>query len=383
MKMLVLGGGLQGAACAYDLLQQKSVTSVVVADHDLSRLPAFVAGLRGDPRLELLALDARDAKAVRAAMAGAKSVMCALPYYFNLEMTKLAIEAGAHFSDLGGNTEIVSKQKAFSPDAKVKGVSVIPDCGLAPGMVNVLAQMGIDRCDATTSVRIYVGGLPQDPEGVLKYQVVYSLEGVLDYYTTLSWVVRNGKRTNVEALSEIEPVEFASPVGTLEAFHTAGGLSTMAHRYEGKISTMEYKTLRYPGHAKLMSAIRELGFIDDKPVNVKGQQVVPRDLAISVLKPRLTKPGSKDLVALRVVVEGTKAGKPVKHSWELIDRFDETHGISAMERTTGYSLSITALMQASGNISAPGAHTPDEAVPGDAYVAELAKRGVNIRYALG
>jgi lysine 6-dehydrogenase len=316
-------------------------------------------------------------------MQGAKSVMCALPYYFNLEMTKLAIEAGAHFSDLGGNTEIVSQQKALSAAAKAKGVSVIPDCGLAPGMVNVLAQMGIDRCDETKSVRIYVGGLPQDPEGVLKYQVVYSLEGVLDYYTTLSWVVRNGKRTNVDALSEIEPVEFAAPVGTLEAFHTAGGLSTMAHRYEGKIPTMEYKTLRYPGHAKVMAAIRELGFIDNKPVDVKGQQVVPRDLAISVLKPRLTKPHSKDLVALRVVVEGTKGGKPVRHAWELIDRMDEQHGISAMERTTGYSLSITGLMQGAGNISALGAHTPDEAVPGDAYVAELAKRGVNIRYAVG
>ena len=145
-----------------------------------------------------------------------------------------------------------ARQKLLEGQARAKGVTVIPDCGLAPGMVNILAQMGISRCDRTESVRIYVGGLPQHPEGVLKYQVVYSLEGVLDYYTTLCWVVRGGKRVNIEALSEIEPVEFASPVGTLEAFHTAGGLSTMAYRYEGKIPTMEYKTLRYPGHAQLI-----------------------------------------------------------------------------------------------------------------------------------
>jgi lysine 6-dehydrogenase len=381
--MIVLGAGLQGAACAYDLLQQKSVTSVVVADHDLSKIPPFLSGLKSDPRLQLVTLDARDANAVRGVLKGANAVMCALPYYFNLEMTKLAIEAGAHFCDLGGNTEIVGNQKALSGDAKAKGVTVVPDCGLAPGMVNVLAQMGIDRCDETKSVRIYVGGLPQNPEGVLKYQVVYSLEGVLDYYTTLSWVVRNGKRTNVSALSEIEPVEFASPVGTLEAFHTAGGLSTMAHRYEGKIPTMEYKTLRYPGHAQTMAAIRELGFIDNKPVDVKGQQVVPRDLAIALLKPRLTKPHSKDLVALRVVVEGTKGGKSIKHAWELVDRMDEKNGISAMERTTGYSLAITGLMQASGAIKPAGAHTPDECVPGDSYVAELAARGVRIQYTQG
>lgn len=380
MQMLVLGAGLQGAACAYDLLQQKSVSSVTLADREFSHTPKFLDALKGDPRLKLLKLDARDSAAVRKAMEGQTAVMCALPYYFNLEMNKLAIDAGAHFSDLGGNTEIVQNQKKLSAEARARGVSAVPDCGLAPGMVNVLAQMGIDRCDTTTSVRIYVGGLPQKPEGALKYQVVYSLEGVLDYYTTLSWVVRDGKRLNVEALSEVEPVQFDAPVGMLEAFHTAGGLSTMAYRYEGKIPTMEYKTLRYPGHAALMASIRELGFLGADPVDVKGQQVVPRDLSIAVMKPRLTKPEGRDLVALRVVVEGTKGGQPVRHTWELVDRFDEPHGISAMERTTGYSLAITGLMQASGAIAPDGVHTPDEAVPGDAYVAELAKRGVMITY---
>ncbi|MBM4192777.1 MAG: saccharopine dehydrogenase [Gemmatimonadetes bacterium] len=382
MHLLVLGAGLQGAACAYDLLQQSSltrVTRVTLADHDLAKAPAFLDRCKSDPRLTLLPLDARDHAAVRAAMDGVQAVMCALPYYFNLPMTQLAIEAGAHFSDLGGNTQIVMDQKALDAAARAKGVSVVPDCGLAPGMVNVLAQMGIARCDSVESVRIYVGGLPQQPTGVLKYQVVYSLEGVLDYYTTQSWVVRDGKQTQVTALSEVEPVTFDAPVGTLEAFHTAGGLSTMAFRYEGKIPSMEYKTLRYPGHAQLMSAIRELGFLDSEPVEVKGQSVVPRDVTIAVMKPRLTKPQGKDLVALRVVVKGVSGGKPVRHEWELVDRYDEARGISAMERTTGYSLAITGLMQVGGEIGA-GVSTPDEAVPGDSYVGELAKRGVAIRY---
>ncbi len=380
MKMFVLGAGLQGAACAYDLLQQKSVTAVMLADRDFSKVPPFLDACREDPRLTLLTLDATDVSAVRRALDGCAAVMCALPYYFNLEMARLAIDAGAHFCDLGGNTEIVSKQKALDADARAKGVTVVPDCGLAPGMVNILAQLGISKCDSTDSVRIFVGGLPHQPEGALKYQVVYSLEGVLDYYTTLSWVVRNGKRMNVEALSEVELITFDAPVGTLEAFHTAGGLSTMAVRYEGKIPTMEYKTLRYPGHAQLMAAIRELGFLDSAAVDVKGQQVAPRDLAIAVMKPRLTKPDGKDLVALRVVVEGVKGGKPVKHTWELVDRFDAERHISAMERTTGYSLAITGLMQAAGAISEKGVRTPDEAVPGDAYVAELGKRDIKIAY---
>src|SRR5207302_3785028 len=147
-------------------------------------------------------------------------------------------------------------------EARRKNITVVPDTGLAPGMVNILAENGIRRMDTVKSVRIYVGGLPQRPEPPLNYQIVYSLEGVLDYYTTLSWVLRSGKRTQMKALSEIELLKFPEPVGELEAFHTAGGLSTMAFRYEGRIPTMEYKTLRYPGHAKIMEAIRDLGLLE-------------------------------------------------------------------------------------------------------------------------
>jgi len=379
MRMLVLGAGLQGSACAYDLLQNPAITEVRLADRTVEHLPAFLQPYVGGERLKLITLDVKDAAAVRTAMDGVQSVMCAIPYYFNLPMTEAAIAAGAHFCDLGGNTEIVQLQRQLAPKAAAKGVTVIPDCGLAPGMVNILAQLGIDRCDTVDSVRIYVGGLPQNPEGPLKYQIVYSIEGVLDYYTTLSWVVRDGKRTQVKALSEIEPVRFDAPVGELEAFHTAGGLSTMAFRYEGKIPTMEYKTLRYPGHAKIMEAIRDLGLLVNEPVDVKGTKVVPRDVAIAQMQPRLVKKDSPDLVALRVIVTGKKGGKPVTHTFELVDRLDATHGISAMMRTTGFSLSITGQMQAEGAIAEAGVHTPDECMPGERYVAALAKRGILIR----
>jgi lysine 6-dehydrogenase len=227
-------------------------------------------------------------------------------------------------------------------------------------------------------VKIFVGGLPQHPEPPLNYMLVYSLEGALDYYTTLSWVLRDCKRTNVPALSELESVRFDAPVGELEAFHTAGGLSTMAFRYEGKIPTMEYKTLRYPGHAELMSSIRSLGLLDLDPVDVKGVKVVPRDVFIAVVLPKLTKPHGHDLVALRVVVKGMKGNKPATKSFELVDRYDEKHGISAMMRTTGYSLSITGLMQIRRQVKSAGVHTPDECVPAEAYIAELRKRGINI-----
>jgi lysine 6-dehydrogenase len=377
MRMLVLGGGLQGSACAYDLLHDKEVKEVRLADVRHGHLAGFLAPMSG-PRLIPTTLDVRDREATLGAMRECDAVMSALPYYFNFDMARLAVEAGVHFCDLGGNTEIVFKQKQLADQAIAKKITVVPDCGLAPGMVNILAQYGIDQLDSTDSVRIFVGGLPQNPEPPLNYQIVYSIEGVLDYYTTLSWVVRDGKRQQVTALSELEPIEFDKPVGTLEAFHTAGGLSTMAFRYEGKIPTMEYKTLRYPGHAKLMEAMRSLGLLENEPVNVKGQSVVPRDAFIASVGPRLTKPEGKDLVALRVVVSGKKAGKPKSVTFELVDRFDAEHGISAMERTTGYSLSITGLMQVRGEITPPGVHTPDECVPAKPYIDALAQRGIKI-----
>lgn len=379
MKMLVLGAGLQGCATAFDLLQNPSVTQVTIADLHPEQLASFLDPYKGTDRLKAVKLDVTDLPAVTALMRGHVAVMSAIPYYFNAPMAGCAVEAGCHFADLGGNTEIVFEQKKLHAAAAAKGLSVIPDCGLAPGMVNILAAEGIRRLDKAEKVKIYVGGLPRHPEPPLNYQIVYSLEGALDYYTTTSWILRGGKRTPVEALSELEPVVFPEPVGTLEAFHTAGGVSTMPFSYEGKVDVLEYKTLRYPGHVAIMKPIRELGLLGNDPIDVKGVQVRPRDVFIAAATPVLKKPKAEDLVALRVEASGLKDGKPAKVVWQLVDHKDTARNISAMMRTTGYSLAITGLMQADGRVTRKGVLTPDEAMPFQPYVDELARRGVMIR----
>jgi lysine 6-dehydrogenase len=376
MRMLVLGAGLQGTACAFDLLNNPAVERVVLADVKVGPLPAFLAPFAGD-RLVQKALDVRDAAAVREAFTLGDAVMSAIPYYFNYPLAGLAVEAGVHFADLGGNTEIVRQQQTLDAEAKAKGVSVVPDTGLAPGMVNVIAQHGIEQFETVERVQLFVGGLPQVPEPPLGYQIAYSIEGMVDYYTTPSLVVRNGAPTEVTALSELETVPFAAPLGELEAFHTAGGLSTMVYRYAGKIPSMEYKTLRYPGHARIMESIRGLGLLDTTAVEVKGQQVVPRDVFVRVAGDKLRK-GKPDLVALRVVVTGTSNGVRSTRAWEVVDYYDAARGITAMMRTTGYTLSITGQLQAMKAI-APGVHTPDECVPATRYFAMLAERGVEVR----
>ena len=375
MRMLVLGAGLQGSACAYDLLQRSEVERVTLADLHPNRVAAFLKKKK-NKRLVTARLDARRRPQLEKLMRGHDAVMNALPYYFNYSVAKAAVAAGLHCADLGGNTEIVQKQKTLHKAAQKKGVSVIPDCGLAPGMVNIIAAEGIRRVGEAESVKIFVGGLPQQPEPPLNYQIVYSLEGALDYYTTSSWVLREGRPQRVDALSELEEVVFPSPVGTLEAFHTGGGISTMPWAYSGKVRTMEYKTLRYPGHVAIMRPIRELGLLALDPVKVKGVEVVPRDAFIAAVSPQLTKPNGHDLVALRVEVQG-RDGRRV--AWQLLDYFDDATGISAMMRTTGYSLAITGVMQADRRISASGVFTPDEAVPFQPYVEELRRRGVEIK----
>lgn len=381
MKMLVLGAGLQGSACAFDLLTHTDA-EVTLADVNPANVAPF-ARTAGGKRLRLATLDAQDTAAVRALMGDHDAAMSALPYYFNFPMARLAVETGTHFSDLGGNTEIVRQQQALDAAARTAGLSIMPDCGLAPGMVNILAAEGIRRLDVTRSVRLYVGGLPQEPEPPLNYNIVYSLEGVLDYYTTPSWITRDGHPTTVEALSELETVTFPAPVGALEAFHTAGGISTMPWEFEGAIPVMEYKTLRYPGHAEILRAIRALGLLDLHPVAVKGQTVVPREVFIALADPKLRKPGVHDLVALRVVVEGTKDAKPCTLTFDLLDRFDEAHGISAMMRTTGYSLSLTGQLQVAGTVTRHGVTTAWEGMPYRPYVEGLRARGIDIRESAG
>ncbi|MBU6367613.1 MAG: saccharopine dehydrogenase, partial [Gemmatimonadetes bacterium] len=214
------------------------------------------------------------------------------------------------------------------------------------------------------------------PEPPLGYQIAYSIEGMVDYYTTPSLVLRDGVPTEVRALSERVTVPFPAPLGDLEAFHTAGGLSTMVYRYAGRIPVMEYKTLRYPGHAAIMEAIRDLGLLDTEPVTFPGGAVSPRELFVKVAGDRLRK-GKPDVVALRVEVTGRGPGGRQRRTWEVVDRADETRGVSAMMRTTGYTLAITGMLQATGAVP-PGVHTPDEGIPPRRYFDALAARGITV-----
>ncbi|MFQ5692829.1 MAG: saccharopine dehydrogenase family protein [Nitrospinota bacterium] len=375
MRIVVLGAGLQGSASVYDLLRQEDVEGVTLADLQPEQSPSFLAP---DPRLTKVKTDFSDEGAVLDLLEGHDVALSAAPYYFNAALARLALRAGCHYSDLGGNTPILREQLGRDAEARAAGLVFAPDMGLAPGLVNVLAAEAIRRFDTPRTVKLYVGGLPQHPRPPLNYQVVYSLEGTLDYYTTPSWVLRDGRTVQVEALSELEELEFEG-LGRLEAFHTAGGASLMPWEFEGAVGRLEYKTLRYPGHATIMRAIRDLGLLSEEPVRVNGSEVIPRRVFISCVTPQLTRPEEPDLVVLRVAAEGDRDGTPTRLVWELVDREDPNTGISAMARTTGFSLAIMGLFLGRGVIAGPGVSPAYRSVPYAAYLEELERRGIVIQ----
>jgi lysine 6-dehydrogenase len=377
MRIIVLGSGLQGSACAFDLLETSSA-SVTLADQSPEGLAPFLQPYIGK-RLAVLKLDVRDKASMGDVMRGHDAVLGAIPYYLGYDMAAMAVELGMHYADLGGNVEVVRRQETLHDAARSRGVSVIPDCGLAPGLVNVLAAEAVRRLDRCDALRLFVGGLPQHPTPPLNYSIVYSLEGVLDYYTTPSWVLRDGQPAQMEALSEVERVKFPRPLGALEAFHTGGGLSTMPWSFIGKIPTMEYKTLRYPGHADIMRVMRDVGLLGTEPVEVDGTSIVPRRAFMAVVGPRLTRSPVEDLVALKVEARGRRKGRRAAVVFQVLDYFDARHGLTAMMRTTGYSLSITGQMQLDGRIQAPGVHAAWAVTPFAGYVAELGKRGIVVK----
>ncbi len=374
MRMLVLGGGLMGRAAAYDMCRQPDVEEVVVADID----PGKAEEAAGVARCEVarpIRLDVRDRDAVLAAMRESDAVLGAVTYAVNLELSKLAIEAGVHWCDMGGNNTVVDAQLELDEQAKAAGVSIIPDTGLAPGVVSPLAMHGVRRMDTVESVRLRVGGLPQRPKPPLDYLLVFSVQGLINEYVEPCVAIRGGRLVDdIEPLVDIEEIEFPEPFGTLEAFNTSGGTSTLPKTLLGIVRELDYKTIRYPGHGRIMRAIFELGLMDSEPIEIGGTRVVPRDV-LETLVDRTVPRAADDVVLVRVTVDGTKDGRPARATYEMIDYADERTGLTAMMRGTAFPSSIVCLMAARGE-TPPGAVPQELAVDGDRLIEEILARGM-------
>lgn len=375
MKFAVIGAGLMGRAAAYDLARVEGVEKVGVFDIDPD-LAQQVAQKYGAENTTSGMADASDESGMAALLHDYDAAVSCVTYKYNPGLTRAAIAAKCHLVDLGGNNDVVRTQLDMNDEAAQAGVTIVPDCGLAPGMVSVLTADGIGKLDETLSVKIRVGGLPQSPRPPLNYQMVFSAEGLINEYWEPCLILADGAKKTVEPLTDIELLDFDG-VGRLEAFYTSGGTSTLPETYQGKVDFLDYKTIRYPGHCSKFRPMLEIGLGSRQKIKVEGVDVEPRALFKAVLDKNLTF-GELDMTLVRVTVEGKKGGEDKTIIYEIIDRQKSPEALTAMMRTTSFPATIIAWMAANGSIAERGCKPQEVVVPPGAFITQLKKRGINL-----
>jgi lysine 6-dehydrogenase len=383
----VIGAGRQGTAAAYDMARFGDASLVKVADADLAaaqRAAERVNRLAGREVAAPFAVDAADPAALRAFLGDVDSFLSAVPYWLNPAIARAAIDARASMTDLGGNTDLVRQQLALSAEAEAAGIAMIPDCGQVPGMGTSLTVYAMSLLDETDEVTFWDGGNPLHPEPPFNYILTFNIAGLTNEYHGVAHFLRDGRRVEVPTFREedYETVDFPEPIGRMEAFVAGGGTSTMPWTFEGTLRTLWNKTLRWPGHFAAWKAYMDAGLLETEPIEVGGVRFVPRDVLHVLLDPKIrATPGEPDLVIVRVLARGRQDGRPARAVVELIDRYDEATGFTAMERTTGWDGSLKAILNARG-VTPRGAHPAEVAVPGPLYAEELRRRGFSLTESL-
>ena len=374
MQLAVLGCGLMGQAAVYDLTRNEKIERIIAADIDFNAAEELRARFK-DERIIPIQADVARIDELKSKLEGTAAILGAVHYKFNYELSRMAIELGAHFCDLGGNNSIVDQQMTLSDDAAKAGVSIIPDCGLAPGMVSVVVAHGEKRFDRIDDIHLRVGGLPQDPRPPLSYMLVFSVEGLINEYIEPVRAIRDGDVVTLSPLSEIEDLSFPEPFDRLEAFTTSGGTSTLVGTYLGKVRNLDYKTIRYPGHCDKIRPFLDLGFFSSDEIEISGCRVVPREMTGRLLERSLQSSG-KDVVLVQVELIGETDGRRRSLKYRLVDLFDDSTGLTAMMRMTAFPAIIVSQMQADGRITARGTVPQEIAVPPEQFFDELAKRNI-------
>jgi lysine 6-dehydrogenase len=376
----VLGAGRQGIAAAYDLAKFGDADLVILADLDLSyseKGAKSLNNLLGKSKVKPYSVDVKDSENLEELLDKMNAVISCVPYDFNLEIMKTALKTKTNMCDLGGHTQTVLKQREFDSHIKEKEISVVPDCGMGPGMNISLAKYAMSLLDEPREVRIWDGGLPQNPQPPWNYALTFNIGGLTNEYFGDAYFLRKGKITEVPCFEGYEKLDFPPPLNKLEAFVTSGGLSTMPWTFEGKLKVLENKTLRYPGHHKQFKAFSDLRMLETEPIMVGDTKVVPREVLHALLEPLLTKPDVRDIAVIIVKCRGVKDAKEAEATIELTDYFDEETKFTAMQRLTGWHAAIVAILCTQNRL--PKGVIPIETISGEMIVEEARKRGFDIK----
>lgn len=375
-RVAVVGAGRIGPAVAYALARSRSADEVVLVDQDRER------GLRGVRRtrsrkVEFARVDLRRPQELRRALRGCAAVVNAVGGRAANPLLRAALALGAHYCDLGIGEDVLRQLKRDDRRARRAGLSVVPNAGLAPGLANLLAIEALAGLEHVEVVHLMTGGLPQRPRPPLNYAVAFDLQGMLESYAEPVQIIREGRRTTVQALTELEELTIP-PLGTLEAFQAGGELSCLPEMLEGKVEELWMKTIRYPGFCEAMRLLVSLGFASEVPIQVGGLPVRPRDFLAEALR-RAVGEVREDVVVLQGTVRGMRQGRPCTRRFELLDRADLAHGLTAMMRTTGFPAAALAELQVEGGVIEPGVRPFEIAAPAAALRPRLSELGIKWR----
>ncbi len=349
MKMIVLGCGLVGGPMAIDLAKEKKF-EITIVDKNQEVLDALAARHNN---IKTVHRDLGDPQEVSALVADYDLVINAVPGFMGFQTLQTIIEAGRNVVDIAFYSE-----NPFDLDALARemGDTAIVDCGVAPGMSNLLIGHVHEQLDRTDSILIYVGGLPETRRWPFDYRAVFSPIDVIAEYTRPARYVENGNLVIRPALSDPELIDFPG-IGTLEAFNT-DGLRTLAETIDAP--NMKEKTLRYHGHIEKMAFLRAAGFFDEDAIEIDGHSIRPVDFTAKLLFPQWQmEEGEVDITVLHIIVEGEKNGTPQRYVYNLLDKYDAPSNTHSMARTTGYTATVAARMLAKGLYDQKGISPPE------------------------
>jgi len=391
MKILVLGVGKQGSVLVRDLIQSNEVSEVVAADINIKGLKQHIDKLKSE-KVRAEQIDVTDhAKLVKLMKGGFDAIANALPWTYRLDTAKAAIEASVNYVDLGTAPNVFKLDEA----AKAAGVTVIPSCGLDPGIDSVLEGYGARKLDKVERIHMWCGGIPQKNtpayNNPLRYKISWWWEGAISTYCGTAKILRDGKIIEVEKLSgpgNPEVITFPEPVGECEAFYVGAPLLLIKHLGLKDIKEAWSKTVRWPGHCDIWRKLIDLGLTrTDLHLKIKGCEITPREFLVELGEKTLQyEKGEGDLVVQRVHVIGEKNGKKTTYAYEFMDFYDEENDITAMARTTAYPCSIIAQMIARGKIKEKGVIDAGKigwnSKLAETFFSELARRGIHINEAV-
>lgn len=376
----ILGSGMQGTASAYDLAKFGDTERILMGDINPSmaqKNSERVNQLVGKAVCEAYEVDALNQTSLASFLEPVDVVLSCVPYWMHPKIVPVAIQTATNMLDMGGDTEVTLETMKFDEAAKAAKVSIVPDCGLAPGLVNNLATYLMSQLDEVDSVNLYCGGLPQNPKPPFNYKLVFNIEGLVAEYTDEAFAIRDGKLTRLETLADLEYIEWPG-LGKMEAFVTSGGTSTAPFTFEGSVRNYEYKTIRFPGHCERMRIFLDFGFWGKEAIDVDGVKVRPIDVFHRLMSDALRDDEDKDQVLVRAIVSGTKKGEAQRLQIDIHDHYDDATGFSAMERMTGFPTSIYAIEIANGKVET-GCVRYELAVPGHVVIEGLRERGIQMK----